>query len=401
MTTLPQLERELEVAHSRRIRRRRPWAVARRGAGFAAAAALAAAVFAVLALTVTNHHRAHPVPSAPVLVPAPPSTAPGFGPPHVLRRQTTITAAYAAGGVLYAADQLVPSSRYDLLALDPVSGAVVGRVSLGDTSYCAALLAGGSLWVTSSSTAPHSTAVWLWRLAPETLTVRSHVRLPGANPGDACPALALAGGSLWFGHGTQLDRAALPGGGIVAQIPIPGAQTVQVVGGPGGRTLLVSVGHESGVGYIQRRDPHSGALVASSARLLGIASPGLGGAAGDVLWINESGGMISHAQRLDLPTLRRIGVTVPPGVSSNGFDAQVIGGILWVSESEGGALLNYCGDPLTGRSLVAMPGSEQGGRFLAADGINIYYLGPSALVKGTDHVRTDLMAATIGTRCRR
>jgi hypothetical protein len=401
MTTLPQLERELKAAHAGLTRRRRPWAVGVRGAGFAAAAVLVAAVFAVLALTVTNRHRAHPVPSAPVLVPAPPSTAPGFGRPRVLRRQTTITAAYAAGGVLYAADQLDPSSRYDLLALDPTSGALVGRVNLAGTSYCDALLAGGSLWVTSSGAPQHSTALWLWRLAPETLTVRSRVRLPGANPGGACPALALAGASMWFGDGTRLDRATLPGGRIVADIPVPGAQTVQVASGPGGRTLLVSVGNDSGVGYIQRRDPHSGALLASSAKLLGVAGPGLGGAAGDVIWINESGGMISHAERLDLATLRRIGVTVPPGASSNGFEAQTIGGILWVSESEGGASRNYCGNAFTGRSLLAMPRSEQAGRFLAADGTSIYYLGLSALVKGTDHVRTDLMTATIGTRCRR
>ena len=87
--------------------------------------------------------------------------------------------------------------------------------------------------------------------------------------------------------------------------------------------------------------------------------------------------------------------------SSNGFDAQVIGGNLWVSESEGAAARNYCGNPFTGRSLLAMPRSEQAGQFLTGDRTNIYYLGPSAIVKGTDHVRTDLMAATIGTRCRR
>ncbi len=401
MTTLPQLERELEVAHAGLARRRRPWGVALRTTGFAAAAVLAAAVFAVLAQTVSHRHRTHPAPSAPVLVPPPRSTAPGFGRPRVLRRQTTITAAYPAGGVLYAADQLAPSSRYDLLALDPTSGALVGRVSLAGTSYCDALLAGGSLWVTSSSVSPHSTAVWLWRLTPETLTVRSRVRLPGANPGGACPVLAVAGGSLWIGNGAQLDRAALPGGGIVAQVPVPGARTVNVAAEPGGGTLLVSVGDGSGVGYIQRRDPHSGGLLASSARFVGVSQPFLGGAVGDVLWISESGGMISHAERLSLATLRPASAAIPPGASSNGFVVQVIGGILWVSESEGGPTRNYCGNPATGGSLVAMPRSEQGGRFLAADGANIYYLGPSALIKGTDHVRTDLMAATIGTRCRR
>lgn len=86
--------------------------------------------------------------------------------------------------------------------------------------------------------------------------------------------MTLAGGWLWVGNENRLARVALPTGDITSQIAIPGATVVAPASDPAGRVLLVSEGGE--VSRIQRRDPHTGRLIASSGAFTGVEPPAIG-----------------------------------------------------------------------------------------------------------------------------
>ncbi len=121
----------------------------------------------------------------------------------------------AAGGSLYLTKNLTPPADdhteliNELMRLNPMSGRVLAVRSL-DSAFSQALLAEGSLWVTTAS----RQGTLLWRLDPRSLSVRSRVVLPCSGHTEGLAgSLAVAGGQLWVGTGT-LDRVSLASGRV-------------------------------------------------------------------------------------------------------------------------------------------------------------------------------------------
>lgn len=325
----------------------------------------------------------------------PASSGGGFGRSRVLLRHAHVVSIDAAGGAVWVVSQTSFTGQTQLRALDARSGAVRAHLALGQTADDDVLLADGWLWVTTAGLRARASS-WLWRLAPSTLQVMSRTRLSG-RPGSR--SLAVAGASLWVGDGDRLDDVAVIGGSIVGRIPVHGASQLQLATGPAGRTLLVSAGNGSGVGYVQRRDGSTGALLATSLRYLGVTEPELGGTAAGRLWLTEATGTAGSILEVWVGSLRPIRVAIPsppaatPFVApSNGVSAQVIDGVLWVSQSRGGPQLNYCADPVSGRPRGTLPVDVRLGQLLTADAARIYYLSPGS--------GTTLSTAAIPARCR-
>jgi hypothetical protein len=74
--------------------------------------------------------------------------------------------------------------------------------------------------------------------------------------------------------------------------------------------------------------------------------------------------------------------------------AEVINGILWVTEPVGGNNLNYCADPITGRLRARLPLLVGNSSFLTADTTSIYYLN-----KPLDSSSDTLERAPLDHRC--
>jgi len=329
------------------------------------------------------------------------SSAPSRGGRQVLLRHLLNPHAYAAGGALYVAQQVTPPGGRvlsELIRVDPVSGRVHAVRRLG-SAFDQALLADGALWVSTT----RGRTSWLWRLDPASLDVRSREVLPGSGPDDGTVGgLAVAGGWLWGGNADRLDRVSLASGEVTAALPIPRAEGIGVAADPLGRLLLVSEGQ--GLARLQRRDPHTGALLASSPIFAGVTKPYIGGIFDGEAWISEAGGMMGYAERVhvdDLAAARypSISSAARGGVSpllnaTNGIRVVVSDGILWVTQVAGGPQRNYCGNPVSGQPRAAL-GLPAQSWLLAVGPTDFYYINGGAT--GT---LGELVRAPIDPRCR-
>lgn len=315
----------------------------------------------------------------------------GFGSPHTLLRGVHGYAiADATGGALWVA---VPASSGQavLHEVDAATGGAGPQLSLGRVNVGDVLYAAGWLWVTTAPRSGRGPGL-LWRIEPDTLTVLSQTRVRG---GVGVPSVTSAGGSLWVGAGGEIEQVASIGGTVIGRVRIRTRRDVEVGTGPGGRSLLVSEGSLGGLAHIERRDGVTGRLLATSGRFLGVTEPALGGTFADRLWFSEATGMAGYFGQLNVRTLkprRTYALGTGAEMASNGIRAQVIDGILWVTQPGGGAAWNYCANPLSGRPRLVLPGPERRGAFVTADAHRLYYLaGP--------YDRT-LMSATIPSGCR-
>jgi hypothetical protein len=379
------------------------WNLSRGGSSALARAVLAALPAGLIALGGCGFSHAAGVSSRPgsSLTTSVPQRVGGEG-ARVLLRGLENPQAYAAGDGLYVARQVTPPGDRvlsELMRVDPISGQVRAVRRLG-SAFDQALLAERVLWVTTTG----GGTSWLWRLDPGSLRVWSRDVLPGLGATqDISVALALAGGWLWVGSSDRLDRVSLLSGHVTAQVVVSGAGGVDVAADPSGRVLLDSEGNEPA--RVQRRDPHTGALIASSGIFAVVTRPYIGGIAAGGVWISEAGGMMGAVERLSLLTLRPTrfpgaqphgdGELGPPRIEgTNGIGAQLIAGVLWVTQQGGGAQRNYCGDPSTGRALAPLP-LGQAGELLAADHSRIYYVPDASSPR-----RDELAEAPINPRCR-
>lgn len=322
-------------------------------------------------------------------------------PGRVLLRGLVYPTAYAAGGRLYVSQQTSrPGDEVlsELMRVDPVSGRVRAVRRLG-SAFDQALLAGRTLWVTTT----RGRTSWLWRLDPGSLRVRSRDTLPGSGANDGrIGTLVIAGGWLWVGVSDRIDRLSVASGRVTEQVTVPGGDGIDVAADPSGRVLLDSEGHE--LSYVQRRDPHTGALIARSGRFEAVTKPYIGGISSGGVWISAAGGMMGAVQRLSLRTLRPAAIAVsqshsdvsePPVIEgTNGIAAPLIAGVLYITQPAGGARRNYCADPATGRALAPLPVSQDG-ELLAADNSSIYYV-----PQGWNLTRAELARAPMDPRCR-
>jgi hypothetical protein len=212
----------------------------------------------------------------------------------------------------------------------------------------------------------------LLRLDPQTLRIAA--RWPFATDRAwGFMSLALAGGALWAAPDRYLTRFSLPSGKVTARVRIPRANDVDLAADAAGTMLLVGEARD-GIGAVQRRDPLSGALQASSPVLYGVVAPRVTSAIGDSVWISEPTGMQGYVERLDTRTLQLDRRTLVEG--SNGIIARLALGRIWITQPAGGAAHNYCADPRAGLVLAPLPAvvaSAAAAVVLAVDNHHIYY----------------------------
>jgi hypothetical protein len=321
---------------------------------------------------------------------------------RVLLRGLENAQTYAAGGRLYVAQQVSrPGAEVlsELMRVDPVSGGVRAARRLA-SAFDQALLSHGVLWVTTT----RGERSWLWQLDPSSLAVRSKQLLPGSGQGlggGIVGTIALSGGWLWVGSWDRLDRVSPVSGHVTAAEPVRGAQGIDVAADAGGRVLIDSEGHEHA--RVQRRDPTTGRLIAQSPVYQGVSKPYVGGIFDGGVWISEATGMMGYIERLAVGTLKPTsfagaqphpGITAPPSIfGTNGISARMLDGILWVTQLAGGRQLNYCGDPLTGRSRAPLVLGSQA-QLQTVDAGSVYYIRDAS--RPTEQ---ELARAGIDSRC--
>ena len=183
-----------------------------------------------------------------------------------------------------------------------------------------------------------------------------------------------AGGSLWVAGGDRLLRLSVPAGAVTASLPLPAAATSQVAADSPGTVLVVAETTSTGSGILQRRDPATGALLATSPAVPGVTGLFVGGVVGSGVWVSNATGMMGYAERFDARTL------VPsPGTrveGTNGITVQVADGLAWVSPGAGGPGLGFCADPSSGRVLARLM-LPQPDRLLAIGPGQLFYAAPA------------------------
>jgi hypothetical protein len=317
--------------------------------------------------------------SHPTTVTSPPGTAGAFGQP-LLMPQVAVT---AAG--LYVAWQVSrPGSvvRSELARVDEASGRIQAARRLG-AAFEQAVLAAGALWV-AALTGPAQAAQTLLRLNPDTLEVTGRWRVgTGGEPRWAAQLLVVAGGGLWAAGGNRLLHLSLPGGKVIASVALPGAASSDLSANAAGTILVVGEADSGGRGAVQRRDPRTGALLASRP-MMGVAAPAVAGPVGSAVWVSQATGMMGYVQRLDAATMTAAGSACTEGGTTstcvegtNDVTARLAGGLLWITQIAGGRARNYCADPVTGRRIAPVELSQPSqDEVLAITPHRIFYAAP-------------------------
>jgi hypothetical protein len=292
--------------------------------------------------------------------------------------------AVAASGI-YVAWQVSPlgeAVRSELARIDPASGRIEATLRLG-AQFQQAIAVGRALWVATSAMAGDE----VLRLTPGTLRVtgRWHVGTGAGQPYEA-QVLAVAGGGLWADGGDRLVRFSLKADRAVESIVLPGAADSDLSANAAGTVLLVGEADRGGSGAVQRRDPRTGALLASHG-MQGVAAPVVAGPIGSAVWISEATGMMGYVQRLDAATLAPAERACAEGDSTgtrlkgtNAIRAQLANGLLWITQPAGGDARNYCGRPSDGSAIAPIRLPRPADVVLAIGPHLIFYAapGPSA-----------------------
>jgi hypothetical protein len=262
---------------------------------------------------------------------------------------------YVTASGLYVSWE-VNHSADELARADGTTGTIEAERDLG-AEVVDVLAAGGWLWATVASPAGANT---LLRLNPATLAVTGRQALGAQRTGAGY--LAVAGGGLWAASGDELLRLSLPGGHVTARVALRGASNSMVAANATG-TILLDGEADWGSGAVQRRDPHTGKLLAEIP-MVGVIAPFIGGVIDSGVWISEATGMMGYAERLNLTTLKPEPLALPgPDYEggkahiegTNGIGATVADGLAWITQPAGGSEINYCADPRNGRRLAAIP----------------------------------------------
>lgn len=315
----------------------------------------------------------------PAAVPSPPGVAGVFGQPL-----PTPQVAVTASGLFVAWQVSWPGgvAQSELARVDAATGRVEAVRYLSG-AFDQAILAAGALWV-ATATGSSTAATVLLRLNPDTLRLTGRWQIEtGGAPYGATQVLAVAGGGLWVAGGNRLLHLSLPGGTIIASIALPGAASADLSADAAGTVLVVGEADSGGLGAVQRRDPVTGALLASFP-VIGVAAPAVAGPIGSVVWASEATGMMGYVQRLDAATMTAEGSACQEGGTpstcvegTNAITARLADGLLWVTQVAGGKARNYCADPFTGRMIapLELPQPDQD-HILAITPHQIFYAAP-------------------------
>lgn len=160
---------------------------------------------------------------------------------------------------------------------------------------------------------------------------------------------------------------------MTASIAMPGAAGSDLAANAAGTILVVGEANSGGGGAVQRRDPATGAVLASHP-MLGLVAPSVAGLIDSGVWVSQATGMMGYVERLTVATLApEPGTRVGGG---NGISARVAGGLLWVTGA-GAQARSYCADPSDGRMLapIELPQPAQD-EILAIGRHRIFYATP-------------------------
>jgi hypothetical protein len=290
--------------------------------------------------------------------------------------------------VAWQVSRLGSSPISELARVNSTTGRIEANRRLG-AAFDQAVAVDGSLYV-GVSTPSSVPGEALLRLNARTLAVTR--RWSDLGEGGS---LAVAGGGLWVAGGNRLLRLSLPEGNVIASVALPGADRSDVASNTAGTILVVGEADE-GRGALERRDPETGTLLASSSPMIGVTAPALAEVTGQGVWVSEATGMTGYVERFDAATL-----TPEPGTGtegSNAISASVADGILWVSQMDGGSTTNFCGNPSDGaaRAPLNLPPSA----LLQAIGPHdIYYVTPTTSA-GAELLHSDVHEETIPAACR-
>ena len=278
-----------------------------------------------------------------------------FGHP-LLSPQVAVT----PGGIYVAWQVSPPGStvRSELARVDPASGQVEAARPLG-AAFGQAIAVGRALWVMTWT----MTGEKLLRLSPETLRLTGRWRVGrGGGQRLAAQVLAVAGGGIWVAGGNRLLHLSLPGGRVLDSIILPGAASSDLSANAAGTVLAVGEADSSGRGAVQRRDPGTGAILASRP-MTGVTAPIVEGPIGSAVWVSEATGMMGYVQRLDAGTLApaaglcaagkaQLAAYLAPTRSRPGWPGAALG-----HPAGRGDARNYCARPSDGRVLapVSLP----------------------------------------------
>ena len=290
---------------------------------------------------------------------------------HLLRNvEEPLSEGYVAAGSVYYFETAPVGEHvgefYDLTRINSTSGALLAHHRF-DNAIDQQLVAARSLWVTTTN----GDDTTLWRLNAQTLAPISQTALPARSDADGIAgSMAIAGGELWVGDGT-LDRVSLTTGKLDKVVTPPHSGPVQVAAGADGRILLASLGYSHPT-YIARLDPRTGAVLATTTVPHSFTQPTVAGIVGSGAWIENTVGTKVTAQRLDATTLHATPTRAWPR-SATDVSLRVLDGVLWVTRPDGGANVNYCANPVTGRPLVTLPPLRGDSVFLGADASSFYF----------------------------
>jgi hypothetical protein len=319
-----------------------------------------------------------------------------FGQP-LLSPQVAVT----PGGVYVAWQVSPPGSavRSELARVDPASGRVEATRRLG-AAFGQAAAAAGALWVATST----MTGETLLRLNPDTLKLTGSWRAgSGGDHPWAAQMLVVAGGGLWVAGGNRLLHLSLPEGHITASAILPGAASSDLSANSAGTVLIVGEADSGGRGAVQRRNPATGAILASHP-VMGVAAPAVAGPIDSAVWVSEATGMMGYVQRLDAATLAADGSTCADGRSTNtclegtnDITARLANGLLWVTQVAGGSGRDYCAIPSDGRPLtpIRLPQPAQD-EILAIAPRRIFYAAPGP--RASRYLRQEAIPAACKAR---
>jgi hypothetical protein len=297
-------------------------------------------------------------------------------PVRVLGRVFANASVTVTGGRTYVTWQVNPVTaavpQFELTRIDPAGGAIKATRLLVPGQAGTPLAAAGSLWVPVATSAGES----LLRLNPVDLARTGQLSAAG-EPEQAVGRgshLAVADGILWAADGSRLLRVSLKTGQLITSIALPGAAASDVAASKNGTVLVVSEATDGGLGQVQRRNPVSGAVLASR-QMVGVTAPEIGGIISSGVWVAEPTGMMGYIERLNVATMAPDPATDVGG--TNGIGVTVAGGLAWVTERANPGH-DYCADPVTGHVLarISLPDPAQDD-VLAVSGRYAYYESPA------------------------
>jgi hypothetical protein len=286
------------------------------------------------------------------------------------------------------------STEVTLTHVNSSTGKIEARAHL-DAQPVSVTETGGKLWFATDTVTKGglTTATSVTALNPSTLRTEVKLKLPAV---AAVPSLAAAGGYLWAADGSALVRISPSNGTVTKTISAassdgPHAILTGIGTDSRGRSLVTSVLNRAAAPRVQRRNSRSGSVERQSATL-GAVSAGHLSVYDNGVWTSIITGTEGYVQRLSLTTLLPTGKPIGRQ-SSNGITGQVYGGVLYVTDPNGSASTNYCGNARTGTLRSSLPLVINGALLTA--GAADYYFVPSEL--GTSH---RVKETAVPTACR-